>query len=320
MQDMMGGFFGLELPFYGNFPHVEDPCCAYVNSGRAAFELLLRHMPRPERLWIPRFICDTVLQAPRRLNIPVERYSCTLQLEAQLPAIGKHDLVLLVNYFGLTETAVARLASQLPGHCMVDATTALFTPALPGVPTFYSPRKFCGVADGGIAQAPFPLVSLPEEDSRSSATSLHLLERIERGAAEALAASELAERELENQPRRMSPLSRRLLNSIDFEAAARRRMENYSLLHQALGSINRLHLPSTPAHAPMCYPLVTGIPDLRETLIDAGVALPLFWPEVINSTNAGDNENLLARQLMPLPLDQRYSAADMKHLIHLIMG
>lgn len=320
MHDMIGGFFGLELPVYDNFPHRESPCCAYVNSGRAAFECLLGSMPRPTRLWVPRFICDTVLQAPERLGIPVARYGCTPELVPRLPAVEEHELVLLVNYFGLTGCQVETAAKQLPGQCIVDATTALYTPPLPGVPTFYSPRKFCGVADGGVASAPWPLEHLPAESGTSTAHSLHLLQRIESGAHAALPASEQAEAALSAPPRRMSPLTRALLRSIDFHAAAAARLKNYTVLHHALGGLNRLSLPDPPPAAPMCYPFVSGIPGLRDTLIDAGIALPLYWPEVLETTGFDDIENSLVRQLLPLPLDQRYRENDMLRMIQLILG
>lgn len=320
MQDMMGGFFGLELPDYHNFPYQEGPHCAYLSSGRAAFECLLCNMPRPERILAPRFICDTMLQAPARLGLPVQRYDCTEQLSPILPEVGERDIVLLVNYFGLTGDAVAAAAQQFPGRCVVDATTALYSPPLPGVPTVYSPRKFAGVADGGVAHAPFPLALLPEGTASSTHTSLCLLEALEHGTAAALAASEMAEAALDAPPLRMSPLTRSLLRSIDFEQAAARRKENYAQLHQALCCINHLNLPERPEHAPMCYPLVSGIPDLRDTLIDAGIALPLYWPEVIAATDATATANRLARRLLPLPLDQRYSKTDMERLVRLILG
>lgn len=320
MQDMMGGFFGLELPDYNNFPYREDTHCAYVNSGRAAFECLLRNMPRPEKILIPRFICDTMLQAPARLGIPVQRYDCTEQLTPLLPEARERDIALLVNYFGLTGNAVATAAQQLPGRCIVDATTALYCPPLPGVPTVYSPRKFAGIADGGVAYAPFPLTQRPDDTASSARTSLCLLEALERGTAAALESSEMAEAALDTPPLRMSLLTRRLLRSIDFKQAAARRKENYALLHQELSCINHLKLPEHPEHAPMCYPLVSGIPDLRDTLIDAGIALPLYWPEVINATDASDTANRLARRLLPLPLDQRYTKTDMERLVRLILG
>ena len=314
----MGGFFGLELPEYGNFPYPEGAGCAYLSSGRAAFECLLRNMPRPGCILVPQFICNTVLEAPARLGIPVKRYNCTEQLTPILPAVGENELVLLVNYFGFSH--LAGVAAELQGRCVVDATTALYSPPLQGVPTFYSPRKFCGVADGGVALAPELPLWIPPAKDNSSRKSLVLLERIENGAEAAMTASETAEAALDGAPLRISNLTRRLLTSIDFETAAKQRFANYNILHQALKNINRLNLPETPLNAPMCYPLVSGIPGLRDTLIDAGIALPLYWPEVIEQTDAGDVENRLARQILPLPLDQRYSKNTMERIIDLILA
>ena len=320
MQDMMGGFFGLELPDFNNFPYPEGPNCAYVSSGRAAFECILANMPKPECLWAPCFLCDTMLQAPARLGITIRRYEYTEQLEPIPPDAGEKDIVLLVNYFGLTHKSVAATAQKLPGRCVIDATTALYCPPVPGAPTIYSPRKFAGVADGGIAYAPFPLKQIPDTIASSAATSQYLLERLESGATASMAGCEAAEAALSAPPQRMSPLTRRLLRSIDFTQAARQRLENYATLHQALSEINHLNLPDTPEHAPMCYPLVSGIPGLRDSLVDAGIALPLYWPEVIEATEASDPANRLARRLLPLPLDQRYTKSDMKQLIQLILG
>ncbi|MBR1982529.1 MAG: hypothetical protein IKA23_07250 [Akkermansia sp.] len=319
MQDMMGGFFGLELPEFHNFPYQESAGCAFVNSGRAALEVLLLNRPRPARLWVPHYICDTVLQAPARLEIPVSRYSCTEALAPILPAVAQDEVVLLVNYFGLTEQQVAAAAASLPGQCIVDATTALYSPPIPGIPTFYSPRKFAGIADGGVAISPEPLKHLPAEQCLSSDTSIVLLQRLESGAAAALPASERAEAALNSPPLRMSTLTRSLLGSIDFSKAAARRMENFHILHAALGHLNRLPLPAGIRHAPMCYPLVCGIPNLRDELIDAGIALPVYWAEVIEHTDYCSVENRIARSILPLPIDQRYKKTDMERIIELIL-
>ena len=316
MEDLIGAFFGLELPPAsgpgegGNFPYAESPHCAWVSSGRAAFECLLRSMPRPGRVFVPRFTCDTVLEPLRRLGLPVLRYELTEDWLPQLPEpAGKEDMLLLTNYFGFTGEAVARAAAEHPGPCVVDATTALFSPPLPGVPTFYSLRKFAGVPDGGVACAPFPICR-PGEVDRSAARARYLLERLELGATAALPASEAAEAELSAAPpRRMSPLTRALVQSIDWEHIAACRRRNYAALHARLALLNHWELPPEPPAAPFCYPFVSAIPGLRDALVDAGMALPLFWPEVIRDTPAAAPSNTLARRLLPIPLDQRYTPA-----------
>lgn len=318
--DMMGGSFGPELPRYNNFPYDEHAGCAFLNSGRAALECLLSNMPRPRRVLVPRFVCDTVTEPLLRMGLPIVRYHVTEQLEPGPPSdVDSSDLLLLVNYFGLKGEAVQAAALRHPGPVIVDATTALYTPPLPGVPTFYSPRKFGGLCDGGVACAPFPL-QLPAEQDCSTTRMLGMLQRTEFGLSHAAAAIQQAEDSLSAPAKRMSPLTRELLQSIDWQTAANKRLQNYATLHAALAPINRLQLPALPAFAPMCYPLVCCIPGLRDELIDAGVALPLYWPEVIAATSADETENLLARTLLPLPIDQRYTDSDMQWLIRQILG
>ena len=316
--DMMGGAFELELPVHDNFPHQQCGACAYVNSGRSALQVILQNLPKPRRVLVPRFICDTVLQPLRRLRLRVERYGCDDQLRPQLPYdLTEDDTLILVNYFGLTGEAVDDAARQHKGVSIVDATTALFAHSV--LPSFYSPRKFCGVADGGVACAPCPLSILPLEEDMSFMRSMHMLIRVESGAFVAKSACEVAEQELKCPPKIMSPLTRRLLRAYDFDKIAERRRENYAVLHRLLGGINRLELPAVPRSAPFCYPLVSGIPGLRDELVEARIALPLFWPEVIEATGAETAENRLARTLLPLPLDQRYTPEDMEDLAKLIL-
>ena len=319
-SDMMGGSFGPELPSYHNFPYTEHAACALLNSGRAALECLLNNMPRPRRVLLPRFVCDTVTEPLHRMGLPIVRYQVTEQLApCPIPDADSHDLLLLVNYFGLTGEAVQAAALRHPGPVIVDATTALYTPPLPGIPTFYSPRKFGGLCDGGVACAPFPLQLPPEQDS-SAHRVLGMLQRVENGLSAAAEAIQQAEDSLSTPPLRMSGLTRRTLQSIDWQSAAKQRLLNYATLHKALAPINRLQLPAKPVFAPMCYPLICGIPGLRDELIEAGVALPLYWPEVIAATTADETENRLARTLLPLPIDQRYTERDMEWLIRRILG
>ncbi len=273
-------------------------------------------------MFVPAFTCDTVLEPLARLGLAVVRYGCTEQLEPLLPAAFQPgDAVLLTNYFGLTGAFVARAAAALQEQgvpVFVDATTALFAAPLPGVPTFYSPRKFVGVADGGFACAPYA-IPLPAEVDDGFARSRVLLECVALGASAALPASEAAEADLHAAPRRMSALTRALLAHVDFPQVAVRRCQNYRQLHAALAELNRLDLPAVPPCAPCYYPLVSAIPDLRDALIDAGIALPLFWPEVLDACAPDSAEHCLARRLLPLPLDQRYAEADMERLLHLIL-
>ena len=298
-----------------HFPFEPSATCVWVNSGRAAFECILRSLPqRIGRVWLPRFICNTLLQPLERMQLPVRYYAVDAQLRPVLsPEMTVDDVLVAVNYFGLTGDAVEQVVAQAPCTVVVDATTAFYAPPLPGVPCFYSPRKFAGMADGGIAVAPFPLVEPSEQDAASDGRCEVLLQSCSDAAVQA------AENALSSVPLRMGEISKELMLSTDWKTASQQRLRNYAVLHRALASLNRLQLPTTPLAAPMCYPFASGIPGLRDYLIDAGVLLPLYWPEVIAATDAADAENKLARTLLPLPIDQRYTEADMEYLLSLVL-
>lgn len=313
----------------------ESHRCAMLHCGRAAWECVLRgEMERRERMGLPgirrvlmpRFTCSTVWEPLRRLGLRGETYGISRSLEPVLPAdAGEEEVLLLTDYFGVSADTVRRAGMGFPGLVVVDATMAFFArydglwPEARPWAAYYSVRKFAGVPDGGVAVASFDL-PLPVEFSRSGERVRPLLLRRDHGAVAAAKASEAAEAGLSGPALRMSGLTRLLVQRVDWERVNRRRCENYARLHEALGRINRLSLPARVQHGPFCYPLLSGIPGLRDELVDAGVALPLLWPEVIEACPPESAENEVARSLLPLPLDHRYGPHEMDWLIRLILG
>ena len=105
------------------------------------------------------------------------------------------------------------------------------------------------------------------------------------------------------------------MQSIDYDAAARKRRENYQMLHEELGEENNLVLSLEDDAVPMVYPFLASIKGLREKLIENKIFVARYWPNVLDWTTDKDIENLLAYQMQPLPIDQRYSVDDMNRII-----
>lgn len=307
----------------------ESPHCGMLHSGRAAWECLLRtEMARRTRLGlsplrrvlVPQYTCATVWEPIARLELQGETYRVSLDLEPLLPRdSGADDVLLLTDYFGVTRKMVLRVGRSFPGTVIVDATMAFYSRYHPEWGVFYSVRKWAGVPDGGVALSPHPLV-LPDNRACSEGRLHPLLLRRNRGAQAARKALEETEAQLSVPALRMSHLTRKLVKHVDWGRIARRRRENFMKLHSRLAPINRLRMPDLQEDVPFCYPLVSGIPGLRDELIDAGVALPLLWPEVIEALPAVSEENELARSLLPLPIDHRYGAEEMDWLCQLILA
>jgi len=124
---------------------------------------------------------------------------------------------------------------------------------------------------------------------------------------------------LDNQPiRKMSKLTRRMMLGIDYEAAAQRRRANFQMLHDALGKDNNLELQLENNAVPMVYPYLVPIKGLREKLIENIIFVARYWLNVLEWTTKDDIEYLLAYQMQPLPIDQRYGEKQMNRIIDII--
>ena len=117
--------------------------------------------------------------------------------------------------------------------------------------------------------------------------------------------------------KRMSKLSDNLLHGIDYEYTKRRRTENFEFLDSCLRDINKLKLriPS----GPYMYPLYIDNGNMaRKKLQKQKIYIPTLWPDVLNVCDVLELEYDMARNILPVPVDQRYEIEDMRYLIEVI--
>ena len=312
----IGGYFSLELPQREEY-HKD---ALRLNTGRNCLEYILR-VKGYKKVYIPYYTCDVVLEPFKKLGIPYEYYHVDIHLEIRDRFTLKTDEALLyTNYYGLKQRYVEQLAEKIGSRLIVDNTQAFYAKPLSGIDTFYTCRKFFGVADGAYLYCDAELDEEMEQDY-SYDRMTHLLKRIDLSAEEGYADFRRADDSLDNQPiREMSKLTQRMMQSIDYEAATKRRRENFMMLQEALGGENNLELPLDEEAVPMVYPYLVPVKGLREKLIENKIFVARYWPNVIDWTTKDDIEHLLAYQLQPLPVDQRYEEKEMKKIIEIIIG
>ncbi len=316
----IGGYFELELPMNASQPL--HPNGVKVNSGRHALEYILRVLGnKAKRIWIPYYTCDVVLQPVRRLSLGYELYHVNMDLEIDnYPELADGDYIIVNNYFGIKDAYINKLACRYKGKLIVDNAQAWYNCEMLGFNTFYSPRKFFGMPDGGLAWATGVLDSELEQDQSYERCS-HLLKRIDLGASEGYADFKVNSARLNTQPlKRMSALSEQILSSIDFEWAKIKRRSNFEMLHDALGKSNGLQIPDMNSFScPMVYPYFTRDASLRQRLIDNRIFVATYWPNVLEWSPEDSTEYKLAKYLLPLPIDQRYGEEDMERIIKTIL-
>ena len=208
--------------------------------------------------------------------------------------------------------------SKSYSNLIIDNAQAFYSKPLENVITYYSPRKFFGVADGGY-------LSISKRFDRelaqkySSPNAIYLLRRIDEGAQAGYADFRANEVRFSNAGLKiMSKLTSSILSSIDYELIKQKREENFNFIHSKLGGVNKLKLRTDKIHGPMIYPLLVNKNGLRQFLISNNIFVAQYWDNVSSFCIEDSFEYELAENLIAIPIDQRYTISDMKYLIELL--
>ena len=316
-MEEIGGYFELELQKTSN--QLFDTNAVFVNSGRNALEYILKSLPTIGVLWVPYYTCSSLLEPLSRLHVEVKYYHITAELEIRnLDSITlePNDYLLYTNYFGVKNKYTDFLQSKYPINLIVDNSQALFYP--PSRLCFYSPRKYVGIPDGGVAFSPYQF-NVVEQDKLSYLRCSHLLKRYDYLASDGYADFKNNGLLIANQSlKRMSNLTRSLMESINYEEIRKKRNDNFEYLHAHLKEFNQLTIDLNLISGPLVYPFLFKNKLLRKKLIDNKVYIPTYWPNIMKSVDKESVESYLSQNILPLPIDQRYSEINLNRILSFI--
>jgi len=311
----IGGYFELELPTGNNSYY---PNALKYNSARSAFYALLLHC-KPKRIWIPYYICDSMLLFLKETNIQPLFYSINLDFSIKEKIdIKNSDLLLYINYFGLCSDVQNNLLKTFNQKQIIfDHSQAFFIPPKDCLATLYSPRKFFGIPDGGLLITSLPIKEPSIVDNNSINRSIHLLKRLSGEPEDGYTHYHHSEESLNDiTPRKMSLLTERLLSSIDYKKIKARRESNFQYLHSQLDTINLIKMPSELIIGPMLYPFLysRNTNKLKNELLKERFFSATYWPECERRVHKNSTEYKMIKNMLPLPCDQRYNQGDMKRI------
>ena len=239
------------------------------------------------------------------------------------------DLVLLVAYFGLPVSPSARqFARRRRDLRIVEDRAQALGPGLPacGGYVLYSPRKLLGVADGGVLVAPDSASPLPHPTDVADAETLWRAARLRQADPTGLdnarwhAANQGRERAMGAAPDAITPLSLSILSAASIAELASARLENWRALDARLHAWSAL--PPSPQTPPLGYVLRLP-PAVRDELLAALHAQRIFaavhWPRIAAPEAAFPTEAAWTRELLTLPCDHRYGAAQMQRIADLVL-
>ena len=278
IEGAIGGYFSLELPYNSKGEYHHN--AIRLNSGRYCLEYVLR-VKKYTKVFLPYYMCDAVLQPINKLGIDYEFYHIDKEFHiAETLHPRKTEVILYCNYFGLMDEYVKIVAYQYAPNIIIDNTQAFFSRPLPGIDTFYTCRKFFGVADGAYLytdkKADF---DIPQD--YSSSRMLFLLERVDKSAEDAFSLYHASEEYLDHtEIKLMSKVTKKIMSSINYNEVITRRKKNYILLDEILSQRNLLHFTLESSLVPMIYPYLVNDVNMHKILIENKVYVPKYWANV----------------------------------------
>ncbi len=305
-----GGY--IELDEFRGEEYYTD--CLSLNSGRSCLGYLIEKR-NIKKIYLPFFLCDTVKETCEKYGIEYEYYHIRSDFYPDLTKrLLDNEYLYVVNYYGQIRSDIAYELKTQYGNVIFDNAQDFFRKPVEGMDTIYICRKFFGVADGAYlftsdnCEEAYPIDTTYDR-------MRFLLGRYEKDASSFYGEYVSNNDYFADKPvMRTSKLTRNLLRAIDYEKCKEIRTKNFAVLHEELQELNELQI--SMVEGPFAYPLlVENGAEIKRKLIEKKIYIPTLWPDVFNKCDETTLEYRYAKDILPIPVDQRYDARDMLDII-----
>ena len=283
-----------------------------LNCGRNCLAYLIM-TKKIKKLVIPYFLCDSVACVCKKYGVKIRYYHITENFLPKDLYLDDDEWLYIVNFYGQISKEQILIFKNQYSKIILDYAQAYFEMPLDNIASIYTCRKFFGVADGAFLYTD-ELSDREFEVDESFERMRFLMGRYERTASDFYADYVENNKIFCNEPiKKMSKLTYNLLHAIDYKEVENIRTKNFRYLQLHLKSINKLEL-KIPKGAFM-YPLyVSNGTEIRKKLQRKNIYIPTLWSDVFNVCDEKMLEYDMAKNILPLPIDQRYDEDTMKYL------
>lgn len=287
-----------------------------LNSGRNCLAYLILAKDIKE-IYLPYFNCNVVYDICKKYNVKVNFYHINENFYPILDGVS-NKWVYLINYYGqISNQQIKNLSKN--NKIIVDNVQAYFQNPVKNIDTIYTCRKFFGVCDGALLYTDKKLDRELEQDITGERIK-YLVGRFEENASEYFALNKQNNAMFDNEDiKYMSKFTENLLHSFNYKRIESIRTDNFNYLLKNLKEINLLNLKGVKGA--FMYPLYINDADkIRERLLKEKIYIPILWPNVLELEDKNSVEYNFAKNILPIPCDQRYGLGEMQKIINIIKG
>jgi len=332
---LMGGMFGFDISMNGTKPPFMNRKCSFYLNARSAILAVINCL-RPKMVWMPSYLCLSMLDSPKIANTPVKFFPVNkyLQIEENgwISDIMEGDVTIVIDYFGFKMPEwVYKEIKERGAWIIEDACQALLSLHVGKYSDFivYSPRKFVGVPDAGILWC-----------NNESLVSIEKIKPPSSWWFKAFAAC-LLRREFDNSQSdgdqiwfrlfkemefempvgnyEASSLSITLLElATDWESISRKRRENYMILLKELRDF-AIYRDLPDDVVPLGFPIsVNNRNKLQQKMFNANIYPAIHWHLTDIVPEQFLESHKLSQNIMTLMCDQRYDKKDIERIINIV--
>lgn len=331
MSQIMGGEFAIsdELLVEGR-----KPCeNIMLSSGRGALVAILQEIEekigKKGRIFLPNYLCESITNVVRDIAWKYEFYHVNSRMEIELDRVGSQingfDVILLINYFGLTplKETIEQIRERASDIVIVEDDVQAFYELhnTRADYSFTSLRKWFPCPDGAIIHANLPLrceEEIKENQWGKYKFAGNILKNYVRHFDEhiALGLLEQGEQMLDaDYCSSCSEVSKIIFSNLELKKIADKRRKNAQLLHNELEKMKIAHGYCEDA-VPLFVPIfIKNRDELRQLFFSKEIFVPKHWPVISEEING--NNSLYDTELSLL-CDQRYGASDMMRQIEVL--
>lgn len=316
MRKSFGSYFSLEIPT--RIKNYYYPDAIRLNTARNALEYLIEAF-NIKKIYLPYLLCDALYTPIKRKGISYDFYNIDQNFNPvyNLSELEQDSYFLYINYYGIKNSKVKDLAINIP-NLIIDNSQAFFCEPEKSVPTFYSLRKFFGVADGALLLNSAKVLKLTKD--KSAHRMKYLIERLENEVEYAYDEYRKTEKELDNvRILEMSEVTENIFSGIDFLAHKKARNVNFEFLDGKFKKFNEINI--NDYEGSLAYPLlVNNGGEIKNKLRQDRIYLPTYWPNVLDTVNKNSHEYYLSENTIPIPVDLRYHYEDLDYVSEKIIS
>lgn len=319
MTNEFGGCLPLESFLFNNAQAEAPANVVQLNSGRSAIYYAVRHSGC-HTLYLPYYTCPTIREFVEARGIRVKEYSICSDFSPKIPSLQDGEILLWTNYYGCMQPSlITQIAALYGSKLILDNSQAFFAKPIPTAYSIYSIRKFIGVPCGSYVYLPESSpVPVPQEELECTPYDDRFLQVAKEHGSNAayslyLEQGESLKRIYGSMPDKVAET----LKYVNFQAIQEKRHINFLTLHGILGARNPLPLDFSGQTAYM-YPYFSEKVQLQRSLLKYNIFSPTWWKRALALPETNKFEKMIVQHVVPLPIDHRYSVAQMQELARIV--